>query len=310
MKKKLFIVLILAACAISYGQVAFWEKLQSRSSADEMIALCNQELRKSPEDYYVYFYRAVIRLESGNLAGALKDYNKVLSLEPRFSDAYVGRAQTKERLGDSAGAESDLAKAKTVDHILDELDDTIEQNKLDPKAYLDRAFRRERSRPPDYRGAVMDFESYLVLTGGSPSNSLPYIYLANCYRLLGLHRKADSTLTRGIVLFPNSAHLYRNRLGIRKEMGDVQGLHKDEETLKEFAKAGARETIANQTELLKKHPGNIYALTTRAKYYIKLGDLDAAQADVTAVLHADNKNRTAKQLHRNIARERGKISNK
>ena len=46
--------------------------------------------------------------------GALADYDKALSLEPKLAGSLWGRGVVRQKKGDSAGAEADFAAARAI----------------------------------------------------------------------------------------------------------------------------------------------------------------------------------------------------
>ena len=58
-----------------------------------------------------YYNSGLRKQESGDLDGALADYDKALALEPRLADAYNNRANIKLQKGDPDGAIGDYSKA-------------------------------------------------------------------------------------------------------------------------------------------------------------------------------------------------------
>ena len=60
---------------------------------------------------YSYYNRANIRCEQKDFNGAIADYTKSISLNPDFAEAYFNRALVYTYIGDNAKAISDLSKA-------------------------------------------------------------------------------------------------------------------------------------------------------------------------------------------------------
>ena len=65
-------------------------------------------LAQTAEDYYD---RGVIKFEQGDYSGALKDFNKLIELNPNNAIAYYSRGVAKGKLGDYRGAIQDYNKA-------------------------------------------------------------------------------------------------------------------------------------------------------------------------------------------------------
>ncbi len=61
-----------------------------------------------------YQDRALVHLKAGRFHEAIADYNDALGLTPGNSEALYGRGLAKLKNGDSAGGESDIASAKSI----------------------------------------------------------------------------------------------------------------------------------------------------------------------------------------------------
>ena len=63
---------------------------------------------------WFYFGRAWDKRESGDLSGAIADYDKSIELNPEWIMAYNLRASAKEKSGDMSGACADWRKAVSL----------------------------------------------------------------------------------------------------------------------------------------------------------------------------------------------------
>jgi tetratricopeptide (TPR) repeat protein len=308
MKKIVTIIVVAFLGAVASAEELLWDRLQQAKSTEAALELCDAELQRKPKDIYAYFYRAKIKRDAGDMAGALVDLNRAIELEPSFSDAYVLRAYVKKDQGVEKGFEADLAKSKTVDHILDGLSERIRKDKGSAQAYLKRAQHKKYSSPPDIHGAIEDLEAYLVLQD-EKRNQMPYIYLANCYKRIGLNGKAIKTLSRGMGDFPDYDWFYQRRMELRKDIGDLKGAEQDRQKLASFAGKNTSKRIAKLSEHIKtasQQPGTSLAgiLAMRADAYLDVGDIESAQADVDRALEIDPKNRMARNSLKKIKKQR------
>lgn len=73
------------------------------------------------EKPHAYYARAQIRLQAGDLPGALADYNAVIERAPNFAAAYEGRAEVQRRLGRHREAIEDLNRAVALSPASDPL---------------------------------------------------------------------------------------------------------------------------------------------------------------------------------------------
>lgn len=308
MKSVITTVSIILLATTTFAEEILWDRLQQAKSSESALELCDAELQRKPGDIYAYFYRAKVKREAGDLAGALSDLNRAIKLEPSFSDAYALRAYVKKEQGDLKGFEADMDKSKTVDHILDGLSERIQKDRRDAKAYLDRAQHKKYSNPPDLHGAIEDFEAYLAIQD-EKRNQMPYIYLANCYKRIGLDGKAIKTLSRGIEDFPHFDGFYQRRMELRKEIGDPKGAEEDRRKIASFANKKSRKRIDSLSEHIttaSAQPGAHLAgvLAMRAEAYLDVGDIESAQEDVNRAMDIDPKNRMARNALKKLERQR------
>jgi tetratricopeptide (TPR) repeat protein len=79
----------------------------------QAIAELDKQLSAAPSPALLSM-RARAHREQGDLAKSRSDYDAALKLDERFGGAYAGRAATRLRSGDAAGALDDVAKARRV----------------------------------------------------------------------------------------------------------------------------------------------------------------------------------------------------
>ena len=58
-----------------------------------------------------YIDQGITKATSGNLKGALSDFNKAIEKDPKSAEAYYSRAITKASMGDKKGALSDFDRS-------------------------------------------------------------------------------------------------------------------------------------------------------------------------------------------------------
>jgi tetratricopeptide (TPR) repeat protein len=81
------------------------------SSQKDAETLLTEAIEKNPALPYSYSERGLIRMTSGNLSGALEDYDKAVSLAPADPDNWINRGLIKERKNDNKGALADYQQA-------------------------------------------------------------------------------------------------------------------------------------------------------------------------------------------------------
>jgi tetratricopeptide (TPR) repeat protein len=89
--------------------------------------------------------RGTLRAMTRDLAGARKDYDEAIQLDPNYAPAYLNRGLVRNVEGDTDGAIGDFSKA-------------IELNPRIPEAWLNRGLVRQRKGDPK---AAEDFEKCL-----------------------------------------------------------------------------------------------------------------------------------------------------
>ena len=55
-----------------------------------------------------YFSRGVERLRAGKYKGAIADFDQVINIRPKYTNAYINRADAKIRLGQHRGGDRRL----------------------------------------------------------------------------------------------------------------------------------------------------------------------------------------------------------
>ncbi|MBX2916411.1 MAG: tetratricopeptide repeat protein [Cyclobacteriaceae bacterium] len=76
--------------------------------------LLTEAIAANPQLPYSYAERGLLRLNAGNLTGALSDYNEAINLEPDNFDYYLNRGLIKERAKDFTGALADYKQVITI----------------------------------------------------------------------------------------------------------------------------------------------------------------------------------------------------
>jgi tetratricopeptide (TPR) repeat protein len=149
--------------------------------------------------------RAIVKYESGNLPGALTDFNGAIALQTDFAAAYVNRANIKDDQGDPQGALLDYGKALSLES-------------QDANIYLNRGltyFRLDR-----YGEAIADFDRAIILR---PDYAL-------AYRSLGVAKYASGQTMRlaGIADVRKAAELYRQQ-GQEQKALEIEAIAKQME---------------------------------------------------------------------------------
>jgi tetratricopeptide (TPR) repeat protein len=131
------------------------ENMKNRQYADALKDL-DSLLASAPEDDALLLLHAEAALSLGDYSGSRTDYTRVLTDQPTWADAYLGRAQAAAHLADSERARADLAVAtklgaKDVDAIRQEVDRALAgikaQNPAEARAQFEKAAREGLGEP-------------------------------------------------------------------------------------------------------------------------------------------------------------------
>jgi tetratricopeptide (TPR) repeat protein len=98
--------------------VGCWHLANRKAKAglvQEAEALYTKAISLNPEMFQAYFNRGLLRRASGNLSGALADFEATISISPTFRGGFVQKGLTHELMGDRAQARRDLEQAAKVD---------------------------------------------------------------------------------------------------------------------------------------------------------------------------------------------------
>ena len=102
-----------------------------------------------------YVKQGLERFDKNDITGAIAAYDRAISLDPGFADAYLNRGKAKRAAGDLDGAITDY-------EIAADLSPDLAVNNHDiTQAYLNRGYIR--SNRMDIEGALSDFDHAIKL---------------------------------------------------------------------------------------------------------------------------------------------------
>jgi tetratricopeptide (TPR) repeat protein len=215
-----------------------------------------QEFRQSLPDYNrvitldprfgaAYYNRALLKYSNLNdVRGALIDYTQAITINPRFGAAYYNRALLKySNLNDVRGALDDFNQAIAL---------TPETTNLNPRfgdAYYSRALLKI-DRLNDVQGALKDYNQAIII---NPEFTLAY----NNRGILKVERLNDvrgalNDFNQAIIINPKSAEAYGSR-GILK----INRLNDKAGAIQDFRQAAKLFRAQGQTQYLQKVLNNL-----------------------------------------------------
>ncbi|WP_309731131.1 trypsin-like peptidase domain-containing protein, partial [Chamaesiphon sp. OTE_75_metabat_556] len=168
-------------------------------------AIYDKLIKDRPENY-LFISRGYNKLEAGDKAAALLDFNKAISLDPNSARGYISRGILNYRAGNS--------NSKT---ILD-IDKAISLDDRSEVAYFLRA--NSKLQLGDNKGALLDAETGISL---EPKSHLGYIARGNAKSQLGDRQGALLDFDKAIAVEPNQTYPFTNRGSFRAKLGDQQG---------------------------------------------------------------------------------------
>jgi len=156
----------------------------------------------SPEAYDAYLLGQQLRVQSteAGFRGAIEAYQKAISLDPRYADAYAGLAISEYFLADLTGDHALMAKADQAADKAIELDPGLAYG------YATRGFLRE-SQHFDWAGAESDFKHALAL---EPTSSRVLANYGTLLMYMGGDKEAVAMLRKAAELDPLSSVIWQN----------------------------------------------------------------------------------------------------
>ena len=185
--------------------------------------------------------------KQGEYEAAIKAYDRVIVIDPRFADAYYNRGLAKIRLKKFQEATEDFDRAialnpddiycylnrgvarnhlRQFQEAIEDFDKAVELDDSCAYAYVNRGVAKAESYR--YEEAVDDFSKAIEL---KPDNAELHFNRGKACKEMGRHEEAVDDFSRAIELKPDDAEFYFNRGECYKE------LDRHEEAEEDFAKA-------------------------------------------------------------------------
>ena len=98
--------------------LAYYNRCWLRATANRDLPLaladCDAAIRLAPSDPGYLGSRGFVYLRQNRLDEAIADYDAALKLDPRMAASLYGRGLAKQKKGDQAGGDADIAAAKAI----------------------------------------------------------------------------------------------------------------------------------------------------------------------------------------------------
>ncbi len=212
----------------------------------------NKAVSLNPQDGEAYYNRALSYQRQGDFVRALADYNQALQLIPNEVEALVRRGEI-------------FAMQRDV-RAFDDFNKAISLNPNIAEAYYDRG--TAYATGGNAERAINDFDKAIAL---EPKNA--FSWANRCQALATLGQKLDQAqndCTESLRLAPNDSITLASRALVRLRKGDFAG------------------SKADYDAALSGDPRRMIARYGRGVAELRLGQLDAGHADISAATEKDS----------------------
>jgi len=208
------------------GQCSEADKYMEKRQLDQALKALSACISKDKKNIYLYMKRGNLWAMKGDWNSAIKDFNKVIQLNPKFPQAYELRGLSKIKLGKKSEGLKDLDRAITLSP--------------EPFQILSRKGNVLASMGKSQE-AIEVFTKAIKL---SPNFFGGYVNRANVYESLGEYSKALKDYDKAIKIESSFPPLYATRGLIRFYTG------KFHEAIKDFQIANSKGKNNEQAELI------------------------------------------------------------
>ncbi|WP_392533555.1 tetratricopeptide repeat protein [Nostoc sp. C117] len=250
-------------------------RLSTQAGVDLGVTPPSTATAPKPDDFYI---QGGDKYDKGDFKGAIADYTKAISLNPKYLDAYNNRGLARYNLGDFQGAIDDYNQSLKINSkdadsynnrglansalgdkksAIADYNRAIEINPNYVFAYNNRGIAHNSL--DDSKSAIADFNQALKL---NPNYAEAYAGRGISYYQLGDKKKAIADFSTALRINPNLAPPYASRAISRFELGDKKG------------------AIIDFNQALRLNPNFAPAYTGRGIARYQLGDKQGAIADL------------------------------
>jgi len=182
---------------------------RSLKQNDKALENYNKVLSINPKYALTYNNRGNIYFERGQDDLALSDYNQAIALDAKKVTTYANRALIYIRKNEYAKAEDDFAKAEVIDSTF-------------AKTYFNRGIYYDQVG--QYQKAVDDFTKYLKLV---PTDDGIYNSRGVALQKMGKHKESLADFSKAIELMPSEPVYWQNRSYSYNQLGQIEAARAD-----------------------------------------------------------------------------------
>jgi len=282
MKKILFYLLALTSFLTFSINIAAQKPTESTREAAQLmikgdvrgaIAVLDKAIAKEKDLFECYRLRAFLRQRLGDFEGVISDLTKALEINPEAAELYTERALTRVTL--------------KQDHslVLKDLDAAVSYGSKAEKVYSLRAMIRQRAG--DREGAISDYQTAIGLR---PESAQAYGGLANVYLMNGEPEKAAAILENFIRIYEDSnskAKVKGKVVAIDTVILPNQNESQLTETIVTKNSGGSKISSEEANEKLEQSKNVAYIYTSLASIYVKRKEFEKASPLVDKALKID-----------------------
>jgi tetratricopeptide (TPR) repeat protein len=173
-------------------------------------------IESAPDRASTHYRQGMRLLGPGDFLGAAAQFTKAIDIVPEYADAYLGRGKARQAAGQSEAALADFEKAVAIDPTLE-------------MAYTSRGII-ERSLGESQK-ALSDFTQSIHI---HPTADAYYqrglTYQALEHMTIDQLKRAVTDYDAAITYDPGAPFIYLARAKAKRDLGDLAGARKDQET--------------------------------------------------------------------------------